>query len=79
MCALLLSGLFNANILFSGAGLSTTGLWHYPANITDSSIATEFAQFSAAASDGFKTVSTAGVINKIQGREQVCVAHLTSI
>ncbi|KAH6678339.1 hypothetical protein B0J14DRAFT_320104 [Halenospora varia] len=54
-----------------GAGLSTTGLWHYPANITDSSIATEFAQFSAAASDGFKTVSTAGVINKIQGREQM--------
>ncbi|RDL42047.1 Uncharacterized protein BP5553_02026 [Venustampulla echinocandica] len=57
--------------LKTGAGVSTAGLWHYPANITDASIATEFAQFSAAAADGFKTKSTAGVINRINGREQM--------
>ncbi|CAG8950738.1 hypothetical protein HYFRA_00002949 [Hymenoscyphus fraxineus] len=54
-----------------GAGVTTTGLWHYLANITDSSIATEFAQFSTATADGFKTRSTAGVINRIKGREQM--------
>ncbi|KAF4637773.1 hypothetical protein G7Y89_g292 [Cudoniella acicularis] len=54
-----------------GAGLSTTGLWHYPAKIIDSSIATEFAQFSASVQDGFNSSSTAAVINKIKGREQM--------
>lgn len=55
--------------LNSGAGLSTSGLFHYPASITNSSIATEFVQF--APSDGFSTVSTAGVINDFGGRQQV--------
>lgn len=62
----------------SGAGVTTTGLWHYLANITDKSIATEFAQFSAATADGFKTKSTAGVINRIKGREQVCLLQILS-
>ena len=53
----------------SGATLSTQGLWHYPASITNSSIATEIAQFAVA--DGFSTVSTAAVINEIDGRQQV--------
>ena len=61
----------HANNDYSGAGVTTTGLWHYLANITDPSIAKEFAQFSAATADGYKTKSTAGVINKIKGREQV--------
>jgi hypothetical protein len=48
--------------------VSTQGLWHYPANITNSAIATEFAQFDVAISSGFPKVSTAGVINNISGR-----------
>lgn len=50
------------------AGVSTNGLWHYPASITNASIATEFAQFAPAA--GYAT-STAGVINNISGRQQM--------
>ncbi|TVY39443.1 hypothetical protein LSUB1_G004310 [Lachnellula subtilissima] len=53
----------------SGAGVSTQGLYHYPATITNSSIATEFIQFAPAA--GFSTTSTAGVINNIGGRQQM--------
>ena len=60
----------------SGAGVSTTGLWHYPANITNYSIATEFAQFAPAVSSGFSNFSTAGVINNINGRQQVSVAKV---
>lgn len=60
---------------FTTAGLntdvkvSTLGLYHYPALITNSSIASEFAQFAPAA--GFPMSSTAGVINNIGGRQQV--------
>ena len=53
----------------SGAGVTTSGLWHYPASITNSTIATQFAQF--APTTGFSTASTAGVINNIDGRQQV--------
>jgi hypothetical protein len=53
----------------SGAGVTTVGLWHYPASITNTTIATEFAQFAPAT--GFPTASTAGVINDIGGRQQV--------
>jgi hypothetical protein len=49
--------------------MSSDGLYHYPASITDKSIATEFAQFATA--KGFKKVSTAAVINTISGRQQV--------
>jgi hypothetical protein len=52
-----------------GVGLSTDGLYHYPASITDKTIATEFAQFATA--KGFKTKSTAAVINTFSGRQQV--------
>jgi hypothetical protein len=51
--------------------VSTQGLWHYPANITNSAIATKFAQFAAAISSGHPRVLTAGVINNISGRQQV--------
>jgi hypothetical protein len=47
------------------------GLWHYPATITNATIATEFAQFAPNAAAGFPTTSTAGVINNISGRQQV--------
>ena len=53
----------------TGAGVSTAGLYHYPATITNATIATEFASFGPAT--GFPTKSTAGVINKIDGRQQV--------
>lgn len=55
--------------LKTGAPVSTLGLWHYPATITNSTIATEFAQFGPSA--GFPTTSTAGVINNISGRQQM--------
>lgn len=55
-----------------GAGLSTTGLFHYRAKITNASIATEFAQFAAPANKSEGTgVSTAGVINTFGNRQQV--------
>ncbi|RFU27103.1 hypothetical protein B7463_g9237, partial [Scytalidium lignicola] len=55
----------------TGAGVTTAGLWHYPASITNASIATEFAQFAANSGAGFSSVSTAGVINNIGGRQQM--------
>ncbi|KAJ0119842.1 hypothetical protein N8I77_012445 [Diaporthe amygdali] len=53
----------------SGATASTAGLWHYPAQITNSSIATAFAKFAPAGS--FTADTTAAVINKIGGRQQM--------
>jgi hypothetical protein len=41
--------------------MTTQGLWHYPASITNASIAVEVAQF--APTTGFTTNSTAVVIN----------------
>src|SRR5947207_14721384 len=49
--------------------MSTEGLWHYPATITNASIATGIAQF--APGGPFNTASTAAVINKIGGRQQM--------
>ncbi|KAL2067475.1 hypothetical protein VTL71DRAFT_1900 [Oculimacula yallundae] len=54
-----------------GAGVTTKGLYHYPAKIIDPSIAVEIAQFSASAEDGFNSTSTAAVINNIDGRQQM--------
>lgn len=61
-------------MFISGAGLTTQGLYHYPATITNPKIAWEFAQFapSTVASDNVTTTTTAGVINVIDGRQQVC-------
>jgi len=58
----------------AGAGISTAGLWHYPAAITNPAIATEFAQFGKAV--GYSSVTTAGVINNLNGRQQVCTHTL---
>jgi hypothetical protein len=49
--------------------MSTQGLWHYPATITNSSIAWEIAQY--APSGSFTTTTTAAVINNIGGRQQM--------
>jgi hypothetical protein len=54
----------------SGAGVSTTGLYHYPAMITNFTFASEFAQFPATPS-GFPNVTTVGLINNIGGRHRV--------
>lgn len=71
---------------FSGAGISTQGLWHYPSIINNATIATEIAQFAPAGQfvsstillvNGFHTnnaqttTTTAGVINNIGGRLQM--------
>jgi hypothetical protein len=51
--------------------LSTIGLWHYPATITDPSIAIEFAQFAPSDDGEFNTTSTAAIINTFGSREQM--------
>jgi hypothetical protein len=49
--------------------VSTEGLWHYPASITNSTIATSFATFDPAGR--FESETVAGVINTIDGRQQM--------
>ncbi|OXV06008.1 hypothetical protein Egran_06224, partial [Elaphomyces granulatus] len=53
----------------TGAGVSTIGLWHYPASITNTTTTKEIAQF--AANSQFNSTTTAGVINNFGGREQM--------
>lgn len=53
----------------SGASLSTSGLWHYPAIITDSSTTWEVAQFGPGGS--FTSTTTAAVINHFGKRQQM--------
>ncbi|KAH6719343.1 hypothetical protein BKA61DRAFT_731797 [Leptodontidium sp. MPI-SDFR-AT-0119] len=65
------STLFPGAGLKVGAGVTTKGLYHYPAKIINSSMAFEIAQFSASAEDGFNSTSTAAVINEIDGRQQM--------
>ncbi|KAF3762059.1 hypothetical protein M406DRAFT_104348 [Cryphonectria parasitica EP155] len=55
--------------LKTGVNASTAGLYHYPATITNSSIATQFATFDAAGD--YTTTTTAAVINNIGGRQQM--------
>lgn len=45
------------------------GLWHYPATVTDDTLATPFAEFGT--NDLFEENSVAAVINNIDGREQM--------
>lgn len=54
--------------IVAGAGLSTSGLFHYQAQITDKTKAVEVAQFGAT---GNYAASTAAVINNFSGREQM--------
>ncbi|RMD44206.1 hypothetical protein DV735_g892, partial [Chaetothyriales sp. CBS 134920] len=52
----------------TGQGVTTKGLWHYNAQITDANTTTEIAQFGPGG--GYPT-STAAVINNFDGREQM--------
>lgn len=53
----------------SGAGVSTVGLWHYPAEIVDTARTKAFAEFEP---QGSWTENTAaGVINDFNGRQQM--------
>lgn len=49
--------------------MSTSGLWHYPAKITDSSMAKEVAQFAPAGP--FTSTTSAAVINTFGARQQM--------
>ena len=55
--------------LKTGAGMTTQGLFHYVAQITDSSTTWQIAQF--AANSQYSSSSTAAVINNFAGREQM--------
>ena len=57
--------------LKQNVGISTTGLYHYPASITDKNTTIEIAQFAASSDGTFSTTSTAAVINNFSGREQM--------
>ena len=58
--------------------MSTQGLYHYPAAISNSSLATAFATFRT--TTGFSTNSIAGVINDFSdGRKQVGGTHQWTI
>ncbi|RMZ35994.1 hypothetical protein AFCA_000811 [Aspergillus flavus] len=55
--------------LKTGAGVSTTGLWHYPASVNDTATTKEIARFAANGNYGSET--TAAVINNFNGRQQM--------
>jgi hypothetical protein len=62
--------------LKKGATMSTIGLWHYPATITNTTTTVEIAQFGPAtngsAADAlFTTSSSAAVINTFGKRQQM--------
>ncbi|KAJ5922452.1 hypothetical protein N7516_010155 [Penicillium verrucosum] len=60
---------FPTSGLKTGAGVSTSGLWHYPATITDTTSTKQIASF--APTTGFTTESVAGVISDFDGRQQM--------
>ncbi|KAI9374748.1 hypothetical protein BJX61DRAFT_257125 [Aspergillus egyptiacus] len=60
---------FPTSGLKTGAGVSTQGLWHYPATISDTATTKEIARFSAGG--GVNQESTAAVINNFNGRQQM--------
>ena len=57
--------------LSPNAGVSTSGLYHYPATITNTSNTFEVAQFAPSTDGSFSTSSTAAVINDFGGRQQM--------
>ncbi|KAH6665167.1 hypothetical protein B0J14DRAFT_236103 [Halenospora varia] len=62
--------------LVKGATMSSSGLYHYPATIIDSRIATAFATF--ATTTGFSTTTVAGVINSFTGGRKQMVFFMPS-
>ncbi|KAJ5042091.1 uncharacterized protein L3040_004649 [Drepanopeziza brunnea f. sp. 'multigermtubi'] len=63
------SSSFSQAGMIAGATVTTQGLYHYPASITNSSLATEIAGFGK--NSLFESETTAAVINNIGGREQM--------
>lgn len=51
--------------------MSTQGLWHYPAVITNATIAQTFATFAPDSGGSVTTTSTAAIINNFSGRQQM--------
>ena len=60
---------FPTSGLKTGAGVSTSGLWHYPASISNTTSTKKIAAF--APTTGFDTESVAAVINDFDGRQQM--------
>lgn len=60
---------FSTAGLRTGAGVSTEGLWHYPATISNTTTTKEIASFAANSVTTDKT--TAAVINNFDGRQQM--------
>ncbi|GLB04013.1 hypothetical protein AtubIFM57258_009729 [Aspergillus tubingensis] len=60
---------FPTSGLKTGAGVSTSGLWHYPATVSNTTSTKEIARFAANSDSGSET--TAAVINNFDGREQM--------
>ncbi|CAG7971938.1 unnamed protein product [Penicillium olsonii] len=60
---------FPTSGLKTGAGVSTSGLWHYPATISNTTSTKQIAAF--AATTGFDSESVAAVINDFDGRQQM--------
>ncbi|KAJ5680602.1 hypothetical protein N7536_011741 [Penicillium majusculum] len=60
---------FPTSGLKTGAGVSTSGLWHYPATITNTTSTKQIASF--APTTGFTTESVAAVISDFDGRQQM--------
>lgn len=60
---------FPTSGLRTGAGVSTEGLWHYPATVSNTTSTKQIAAF--AANSVTSTDTTAAVINNFDGREQM--------
>ncbi|PYH41936.1 putative extracellular serine-rich protein [Aspergillus saccharolyticus JOP 1030-1] len=60
---------FPTSGLKTGAGVSTSGLWHYPATISDTNTTKQIASF--ASNSVVTSDTTAAVINNFSGREQM--------
>ncbi|KAJ6178578.1 hypothetical protein N7519_009039 [Penicillium mononematosum] len=60
---------FPTSGLKTGAGVSTSGLYHYPATISNTTSTKQIASF--APTTNFTTESVAGVINNFDGRQQM--------
>lgn len=60
--------------LVLGSQLDTTGLWHYPAKIVDTTSTSAFLQFGASSDGTWATGTVAGVIsNFTSGRQQMSI------
>ncbi|TKX19912.1 hypothetical protein C1H76_8110 [Elsinoe australis] len=63
--------------LKTGAGVSSQGLYHYPATITNTTRTKQIAQFAPSSDGTFPNAAAAAVINNFDGRQQM--AFFTSM